>query len=104
MDKKTLQTSILEKLIKDFFKTYKEFYERFWQYLNNQPGYREILIDKKEITTEKQEKPIHDFAGGYGFGIRSTLLGYFMKLDAGRPMKGVFVGKPIWYFALGFDF
>ncbi|MBV9987014.1 MAG: hypothetical protein JO301_05010 [Chitinophagaceae bacterium] len=44
------------------------------------------------------------FAGGYGFGIRSTLLGYFMKVDAGWPMKGVFKGKPVWYFALGFDF
>jgi hypothetical protein len=44
------------------------------------------------------------FAGGYGFGVRSTLLGYFMKLDAGWPMKGVFIGKPVWYFALGFDF
>lgn len=44
------------------------------------------------------------FAGGYGFGVRSTLLGYFMKLDAGWPMKGVFVGKPVWYFAMGFDF
>jgi outer membrane protein assembly factor BamA len=44
------------------------------------------------------------FAGGYGFGVRSTLLGYFMKVDAGWPMKGVFKGKPVWYFALGFDF
>lgn len=44
------------------------------------------------------------FAGGYGFGVRSTLLGYFMKLDAGWPMKGIFLGKPVWYFALGFDF
>nr|HVZ25493.1 hypothetical protein [Sediminibacterium sp.] len=44
------------------------------------------------------------FAGGYGFGVRSTLLGYFMKLDAGWPMKGVFKGKPLLYFALGFDF
>jgi outer membrane protein assembly factor BamA len=44
------------------------------------------------------------FAGGYGFGIRSTLLGYFMKLDTAWPMKGIFVGKPIWYFSLGFDF
>ena len=44
------------------------------------------------------------FAGGYGFGVRSTLLGYFMKLDAGWPMKGVFRGKPMWYFSLGFDF
>jgi len=44
------------------------------------------------------------FAGGYGFGVRSNLLGYFMKLDTGWPMKGVFKGKPVWYFALGFDF
>ncbi|GAC1438338.1 MAG: hypothetical protein NVSMB63_01730 [Sediminibacterium sp.] len=44
------------------------------------------------------------FAGGYGFGVRSTLLGYFMKLDAAWPMKGLFLGKPVWYFSLGFDF
>lgn len=44
------------------------------------------------------------FAGGYGFGARSTLLGYFMKLDAGWPMNGFFRNKPIYYFALGFDF
>jgi len=44
------------------------------------------------------------FAGGYGFGVRSTLLGYFMKLDAAWPMKGVFKGKPLYYFSLGFDF
>jgi hypothetical protein len=44
------------------------------------------------------------FAGGYGFGIRSTVLGYFMRLDTGWPMKGFFVGSPIWYYSLGFDF
>jgi len=44
------------------------------------------------------------FAGGYGFGARSTLLGYFLRVDAGWPMKGVFRGRPIWYFSLGFDF
>ncbi len=44
------------------------------------------------------------FAGGYGFGVRSTLLGYFMKLDCAWPMKGVFKGSPLLYFALGFDF
>lgn len=44
------------------------------------------------------------FAGGYGFGARSTLLGYFLKFDAGWPMKGIFKGKPVYYFALGFDF
>lgn len=44
------------------------------------------------------------FAGGYGFGVRSTLLGYFMKLDTGWPMKGIFKGSPILYFSLGLDF
>ncbi|MBX3242183.1 MAG: hypothetical protein KIT80_14430 [Chitinophagaceae bacterium] len=44
------------------------------------------------------------FVGGYGFGARSTLLGYFLKVDAGWPMSGFFSGKPIWYFSLGLDF
>jgi hypothetical protein len=44
------------------------------------------------------------FVGGYGFGVRSTLLGYFLRLDTGWPMTGFFSGKPIWYFAMGLDF
>ncbi len=47
---------------------------------------------------------IGPLAGGYGFGVRSTLLGYFMKLDAAWPMNVFFNGKPVYYFALGFDF
>ena len=44
------------------------------------------------------------FAGGYGFGARSTLLGYFVKFDAGWPMTGFFKGSPILYVSLGLDF
>jgi hypothetical protein len=44
------------------------------------------------------------FLGGYGFGARSTLLGYFIKIDAGWPMVGFFKQKPIWYFSMGLDF
>ncbi len=47
---------------------------------------------------------IGPFLGGYGFGARSTLIGYFVKVDAGWPMIGLFKGKPIWYFSLGLDF
>jgi len=47
---------------------------------------------------------IGPFVGGYGFGARSTLLGYFLKVDAGWPMGGFFKGKPAWYFSMGFDF
>ncbi|MCW3117420.1 MAG: hypothetical protein JWM28_1502, partial [Chitinophagaceae bacterium] len=42
--------------------------------------------------------------GGYGFGARSTLLGYFLRLDAGWDMSGFFRGKPMIYFAMGVDF
>jgi hypothetical protein len=44
------------------------------------------------------------FVGGYGFGARSTLLGYFMRLDTAWEMDGFFRGNPIWHFALGVDF
>lgn len=44
------------------------------------------------------------FAGGYGFGVRSTLLGYFLKFDAAWQMNGIFKGKPQLYFAMGLDF
>ena len=47
---------------------------------------------------------IGPFAGGYGFGARSTLLGYFLRVDAAWEMNGVFRGKPMWYFAMGLDF
>ncbi|RYY28020.1 MAG: hypothetical protein EOO04_09000 [Chitinophagaceae bacterium] len=42
--------------------------------------------------------------GGYGFGARSTLLGYFLKLDVAWEMNGFFRGKPLLYFGMGVDF
>jgi hypothetical protein len=47
---------------------------------------------------------IGPFVGGYGFGVRSTLLGYFLRLDAGWEMRGIFRGKPLMHFAMGVDF
>jgi len=47
---------------------------------------------------------IGPFAGGYGFGARSTLLGYFLRLDVGWQMSGFFRGSPTWQFAMGLDF
>ncbi len=62
---------------------------------NGQPG---------PVTVKIKSGGLGPFAGGYGFGARSTLLGYFIKFDAGWPMSGFFKGKPIMYFALGLDF
>lgn len=47
---------------------------------------------------------IGPFVGGYGFGARSTLLGYFLRLDAGWEMNVFFEGKPYLHFAMGVDF
>ena len=47
---------------------------------------------------------IGPLAGGYGFGARSTLLGYFLRVDCAWEMNVFFEGKPTWYFAMGFDF
>jgi len=44
------------------------------------------------------------FAGGYGFGARSMLFGYFVKYDVGWPMSGFFKGRPVMYVSLGLDF
>jgi len=56
------------------------------------------------VTVNIKAGGIGPFVGGYGFGARSTLLGYFLKLDAGWPMDRFFRGKPIWYFGMGIDF
>jgi hypothetical protein len=41
-------------------------------------------------------------AVGYGPGLRTSLFGYFMRLDAAWNIQGL--RKPIFYFALGTDF
>ena len=56
------------------------------------------------IVVKFNDGGIGPLAAGYGFGARSTLLGYFLKIDAGWPMNGFFRGSPIWYFAMGLDF
>ncbi len=47
---------------------------------------------------------IGPLAGGYGFGARSTLLGYFVRFDAAWQLDGFFKGKPQFYLGLGLDF
>jgi hypothetical protein len=60
--------------------------------------------DPATVQVQLKAPGIGPFVGGYGFGARSTLLGYFLKFDAGWPMKGFFRGKPIYYFSMGLDF
>jgi hypothetical protein len=41
-------------------------------------------------------------AMGYGVGARTTLLSYFLRLDAAWNIEGI--KKPMWFFSLGTDF
>jgi hypothetical protein len=63
-----------------------------------------VIYGTPPVQVEKKAGGIGPFAGGYGFGARSTLLGYFLKFDAAWQMNGVFKGKPILYFSMGLDF
>ncbi len=56
------------------------------------------------LTVKVRAGGIGPFAGGYGFGARSTILGYFLRADLGWQMRGIFRGPAIFYFSLGFDF
>lgn len=53
----------VEALNKDFFKSYKAHYEKFWKYLADEENpFRAKLIDAEKEDKVKQEKPIRDFA------------------------------------------
>ncbi len=56
------------------------------------------------IGIRSQVGGIGPFAGGYGFGARSTILGYFLRFDIGWPMTGLFVNQPVINVSLGVDF
>ena len=64
----------------------------------------DVVYGQPPVQVKIKAGGVGPFAGGYGFGARSTLLGYFVKFDAGWPMTGFFKGKPILYVALGLDF
>jgi len=63
-----------------------------------------VVYGSPPVQVQLKQGGLGPFVGGYGFGVRSTLLGYFLRLDTGWPMDGFFQGKPIWYFAMGLDF
>lgn len=60
--------------------------------------------DLDPVQVKVKAPGIGPFVGGYGFGLRTSLLGYFIKFDMSWPMNTVFGGRPIKYLALGLDF
>ena len=41
---------------------------------------------------------------GFGFGARTSLLGYFVRADYGYGIETKVIGKPVFYLAFGTDF
>lgn len=64
----------------------------------------DLVYGSDPVTVKVKAGGLGPFVGGYGFGARSMLLGYFVKFDVGWPMEGFFRGKPIMYLSLGLDF
>jgi hypothetical protein len=64
----------------------------------------QVLYGAPPVTVLVKAGGIGPLAGGYGFGARSTLLGYFIRFDAAWEMNGLFRGKPMYYVAMGLDF
>jgi hypothetical protein len=63
-----------------------------------------VIYGGPPVTVKVKAGGIGPFAGGYGFGARSTLFGYFLRVDAAWEMNVFFRGKPYWHFAMGLDF
>lgn len=58
--KELQQVFSVEALNREFFKSYKVHYEKFWKYLAESP-WRDELIDDEKEEPEKKEKQIRDF-------------------------------------------
>jgi hypothetical protein len=64
----------------------------------------EIQSSSGALTVLLKAGGIGPFAGGYGFGVRSTLLGYFLRFDAGWQMNTFFDQAPVLNVSMGVDF
>ena len=71
-------------------------------YATNNPLNNETIVSQPfVITLQKQKDPI---VGGYGFGFRSRLLGYFIRLDWAWGVEDRVRKDRKFYFSLGLDF
>jgi len=75
-----------------------------WNGAYNKLSRPENVYRNNDVLVRIKAGGIGPFVGGYGFGARSTLLGYFLRVDAGWEMGGFFKGKPLFHFAMGVDF
>jgi Tol biopolymer transport system component len=77
-----------------------------WEGINpydpNNPVFQETIGSPP--VTVKVNYYRNPFVSGYGFGLRSVLLGYFARLDIAWGNDSGRIGRPIAYFSLSIDF
>ena len=54
-----------------------------------------------KITLKNQQNPL---VGGFGLGVRTKMLGYFIKLDRAWGVEDGVIKKPLNYLSFGYDF
>jgi outer membrane protein assembly factor BamA len=62
---------------------------------------RKIFEGPLVITVREQREPI---VAGYGIGLRSRILGYFVRADYAWGVEDFVISKPIFYLSLSLDF
>ena len=67
----------------------------------NAYDYSEIERGPIKVTLDSDRKPI---VAGYGFGLRSQLLGYFVRLDWAWGIENNQIKPRVFYFSLNLDF
>ncbi len=72
------------------------------------PWNKDNLIYKKIIDLNgvvvTVQKDLSPFVAGVGFGLRTELFGYFLRIDRGNGIENGHFQKRVWNFAFGFDF
>jgi hypothetical protein len=53
------------------------------------------------VTVERDLSP---FVAGIGFGLRTQLAGYFIRIDRGNGIENGLFQRRVWHFSFGFDF
>ncbi len=67
----------------------------------NAYDYNEITRGTIKVTLDSDREPV---VAGYGFGLRSQLLGYFVRLDWSWGIENNQIRERIFYFSLSLDF
>jgi len=68
---------------------------------NNAIYRKEVVVGDLTVVVQRDLAP---FVAGIGWGLRTSLAGYFIRLDRGNGIENGHLNRRIWHFSFGFDF